>query len=353
MYQCFILILTTFASTTQLILCWGMTSDDLSTLPRRLSPPQNKFAHPELYKDALPETKFFILLSKLMTICGNRDGFGFKDLQHPTHKRLKKQLSAIINFLRFKEDMSSLIDQGIEERKELFAVMDEVTAQCASLEKDLKSAQKIHRSKLMEHEAAQKELKEMKADIAAQNCKQTSIRQETYTLKKNANELKDQIANLNISLRELQAEKHQLKKEVVDSLDVIKLEMDMAQQRLEQIKCEIDVKDKERKVTLVKAQNTMKAERDVRRLMHTMEEMEEKVQEYKMVVEDVDDAQRKLERAEGRVLERRKEMEGLEKEHEIDGKYDGLPGVLYYRFCWFLVYYFIISLILTTFNRQT
>ena len=305
----------------QLMLCWGMTSEsDLSTLPHRLSPNNTKFTHPELYKDALPEIKFFTLLSKLMTICGNSDGFGFKDLQHPTPKRLKKQLSAIINFLKFKEDMGCLIDQGTEEREELFAAMDEVTAQCASLEQDLESAQKIHQSKLLERDAALQECKEMEADIAAQNRKQASIRQETYILKKNANELKDQIANLNISLRELQAEERQLKKEVVDSPDVIKFELDNAQSQLDQVKSEINLKEQERKVLQIKLQNAMKAEGDVRRVMHLMEEMEGKVQEYEVVVEDVEDVQRRLDGAEGRVVERRKEMVGLEKKLEIVGK---------------------------------
>ena len=307
-----------------------MTSEsDLSTLPHRLSLNNNSnnnnntkllFTHPELYKDALPEIKFFTLLSKLMTICGNSDGFGFKDLQHPTPKRLKKQLSAIINFLKFKEDMGCLIDQGTEEREELFAAMDEVTAQCATLEQDLESAQKVHQTKLLERDAALQECKEMEADIAAQNRKQASIRQETYILKKNANELKDQIANLNISLRELQAEERQLKKEVVDSPDVIKLELDNAQSQLEQVKGEINLKENERKVLQIKLQNAMKGEGDVRRVMHLMEEMEGKVQEYEVVVEDVEDVQRRLDGAEGRVVERREEMVGLEKKLEIVGK---------------------------------
>ena len=49
-----------------------------------------------------------------MTICGNAD-FGFKDLQAPQSKRFKRQLSAVINFLKFKEDMQCLVEQGQEE----------------------------------------------------------------------------------------------------------------------------------------------------------------------------------------------------------------------------------------------
>ncbi len=87
----------------------------LSTLPQRvITTQQHSLSHPELYTDALPEIKFFCLLSKLMTICGNSD-FGFKDLQAPQSKRFKRQLSAVINFLKFKEDMQHLVEQGQEE----------------------------------------------------------------------------------------------------------------------------------------------------------------------------------------------------------------------------------------------
>lgn len=108
-----------------LMLCWGMGSEDsLAAIPARLTPPQNgnycstlllpQQHYNQLYAEALPEIKFFCLLSKLMTICGNPD-FGFKDLQAPTGKRLKRQLSAVINFLKFKEDMQCLVEQGQEE----------------------------------------------------------------------------------------------------------------------------------------------------------------------------------------------------------------------------------------------
>lgn len=87
----------------------------LSTLPNRIITIKNTtLTHPELYDDALPEIKFFCLLSKLMKICGNHD-FGFKDLQAPQSKRFKRQLSAVINFLKYKEDMQHLVDQGQEE----------------------------------------------------------------------------------------------------------------------------------------------------------------------------------------------------------------------------------------------
>ena len=161
------------------------------------------------------------------------------------------------------------------------------------------------------------QFQQMEADIAQQNRKQASIRQETYILKKSANELKDQIANLSISLRELQAEERQLSKEVVDSPDSIKFELATAQQTLEDVKQMIDKKEMERNLMQLKLQNAMTAEGGARRVMHTMEDMETKIQEYEVVVEDLDDAQRRLEGAERALDERTKEKEAQEKKLQI------------------------------------
>ncbi|KAL7434502.1 hypothetical protein ACHAXM_004094 [Skeletonema potamos] len=302
-----------------LILCWGMTNNDsLSTIPHRVigSSVIKNNNYPELYIDALPEIKFFILLTKLMTICGNTD-FGFKDLQLPQSKRFKLQLSAVINFLKFKEDMQHLVEQGQDEREELFAAMDEVTAQCATLEDELEKAKRLNQSKMLERDQAMAECKEMEADIAQQNRKQASIRQETYILKKSANELKDQIANLSISLRELQATERQLSKEIVDSPDRIKFDLETAHQRLETVKKLIETKEMERKLIQLKVQNAMTAEGDTRRVMHLMDEMETKIQEYEVVVEDLDDTQRRFESAERTLEERRKEKEVQEKKLQV------------------------------------
>lgn len=187
-------------------------NDSLSTIPHRVigSSVIKNNNYPELYIDALPEIKFFILLTKLMTICGNTD-FGFKDLQLPQYKRFKLQLSAVINFLKFKEDMQHLVEQGQDEvrrekgvvcllqvvcscycccnlllnvvavgsnkshaiyihifslsvctqREELFAAMDEVTAQCATLEDELEKAKRLNQSKMLERDQAMAECKEV------------------------------------------------------------------------------------------------------------------------------------------------------------------------------------------------
>ncbi|RFU28268.1 hypothetical protein B7463_g8075, partial [Scytalidium lignicola] len=67
------------------------------------------------YMDSIPaETRnlmgFYITLRKLLVECGITD-FSFQDLYKPTHDRLVKTFSYIINFVRFRESQTSVIDE--------------------------------------------------------------------------------------------------------------------------------------------------------------------------------------------------------------------------------------------------
>ncbi|KAF2121158.1 kinetochore protein nuf2 [Lophiotrema nucula] len=53
---------------------------------------------------------FFVILKKLLRECGIHD-FTFSDLYRPTHPRLVKIFSYLINFIRFRESQTSAIDE--------------------------------------------------------------------------------------------------------------------------------------------------------------------------------------------------------------------------------------------------
>ncbi|KAL3773512.1 hypothetical protein ACHAW5_000998 [Stephanodiscus triporus] len=263
-------------------------------------------SHPELYRDALPETMFFCLLSRQLRICGY-DDFGFRDLAMPQAKRLRRQLSALINFLKYREDMSHLEAQALDEREELFAALDEVTENHMTLKDRLDEARAFNRARVMEREEAEAECKEMEGEIAQQNKIQASIRQETYLLKKTANELQDQIANLSIAMRELKAEERRLSKELVGSPERIRADLAEAKRRLEGVRGDVSVTQDERASVQRRVEHASIAEEGVGRMASVMEGMDTAVREYEMAAEDLEDAQNAL-----RGMER--EREGMTEE---------------------------------------
>lgn len=91
----------------------------LTNTTREVVAPAMKAAAEDMYGDDsdrifTPDTRelmgFFITVRRLLLECGIKD-FTFSDLYKPTHPRLVKIFSYIINFIRFRESQTSVIDE--------------------------------------------------------------------------------------------------------------------------------------------------------------------------------------------------------------------------------------------------
>lgn len=76
---------------------------DAATRKEELNMPvftaHQNMAWPQLHEDSIPELAFWRALAKLMAVCGVND-FARDDLARPDSKRLRKQLSGLINFAK-------------------------------------------------------------------------------------------------------------------------------------------------------------------------------------------------------------------------------------------------------------
>lgn len=161
--------------------------------------------------------------------------------------------------------------------------------------------------------------RKMEADLAQQNKIQSSIRQETYQLKKSVNELKDRTANLSIALRELHAEERQLSKEVVDSPDRVRRDLAAAHEKLEEVKAAIAEKRSARAAEKKRTEHTVAAGEGVREAVAAMEAMEVRAREHEAATRDEEEARRRLEAAERDLKEKEEAREGLERQLEAAG----------------------------------
>jgi len=94
------------------------------------------------FGDALmpPDTRnlmgFFVSLRRLMLDCGVND-FNFMDLYKPTHDRLVKIFSYIINFVRFRESQTSVIDEHCNRAETAKARIEQLYAENQGMEAQL------------------------------------------------------------------------------------------------------------------------------------------------------------------------------------------------------------------------
>jgi kinetochore protein Nuf2 len=87
-----------------------------------------------------PDTRnlmgFFVSLRRLMLDCGVND-FNFMDLYKPTHDRLVKIFSYIINFVRFRESQTSVIDEHCNRAENAKARIEQLYSENQNMEAQL------------------------------------------------------------------------------------------------------------------------------------------------------------------------------------------------------------------------
>jgi kinetochore protein Nuf2 len=109
----------------------------------------------------------FIMLRRLLLECSITD-FALSDLYKPTYPRLQKILSYIINFVRFRESHTSIVDKHFEEAErtklhvqQLYADKENLEARLAQLQRESATVEKVNRAK----EAELAELKPRLLDL--------------------------------------------------------------------------------------------------------------------------------------------------------------------------------------------
>jgi kinetochore protein Nuf2 len=95
-----------------------------------------KLSYCQLHEDSIPELAFWRHISGLMEVCGISD-FTREDLTRPTTVRLKKQLSAIINFAKFREEQYQMYDEITTARDAQLARLSTIDGENAALQDQL------------------------------------------------------------------------------------------------------------------------------------------------------------------------------------------------------------------------
>ncbi|CAD6504758.1 BgTH12-00261 [Blumeria graminis f. sp. triticale] len=110
------------------------------------------------YLDIIPsETRnlmgFYVSLRKLLIECGITD-FSFQDLYKPTHDRLVKIFSYMINFVRFRESQTDVIDEHFNKAETTKIRIESLMNENQEMEMHLDDMKQNHRS--MEIQLAEK-----------------------------------------------------------------------------------------------------------------------------------------------------------------------------------------------------
>ena len=145
------------------------------------------------------------------------EGFGFNDISAPTSKRFRRQLSAAINFIKFREERLSLYAAMHDDRETLLNELADAEKERELLQQQLQQVKQSAEGRWKEANVIDEDCEDIEKEIAQQNKLQKSIRKASTNLKKEANLLKDQIATADLALQEVAAEERCIRREAAEA----------------------------------------------------------------------------------------------------------------------------------------
>ena len=279
-------------------------------------------SHSELHADApaLTELKFFLACKKFMRICGIPTDFGMSDLSAPTSKRFRKQLSAAINFIKFREEKLEVYAELQEQREEILNGLNEVQEEQMALRQTLDQAKDDAMKRWEQGQEVEQEVAELEKEISTQNKHQTSIRQESTQLKKQAKELKDKMDTTALELAKLESHERKLLPQIVQSPKEIQSKLLSLKQSLVDERKECDVAKRQAQTRISKLAQVGQGIHLIRKLHEELNRIEEeqgkldKAQQECQVIQDV------IDKNEAKAVELQEEYNVHERELQRTGK---------------------------------
>ena len=196
---------------------------------------RDALAFEELHEDSIPAIESFRQLVKLMHACGVYD-VSIWDYVRPTAERFKRNLSAIINFAKFREErminyteMASHSDALLEQKAQ---IEDENAALQARIDAIL-AEREAEEPAVEELEGACRELENA---INECNKQQAVIKYDAGEVKGQINAVRDQISSMQFEILNVQEESDSFRENIVKSPKRLRRELDEEQESLERRK---------------------------------------------------------------------------------------------------------------------
>ena len=194
-------------------LCTGITRDEMS---QPAFSGLKQLTYPELHEESIPQINFLRACQKMMEVCGIYD-FTMKDLMAPTAKRLRRHLSGILNFAKFREERFALLGELNGHRESVLTAYNASKKRKEELTKKLSHLQEQTRDEAAIIASIEVNCRNIENVISELNHKQAEMREEIADLKVDNGKLKDTLSARNVYLEELVHNKKKLQHQIVSS----------------------------------------------------------------------------------------------------------------------------------------
>ncbi|KAL7557836.1 hypothetical protein ACA910_009141 [Epithemia clementina (nom. ined.)] len=270
--------------------CTGQTEVDLQ-IPIKF--PENVGEDFKANHNGFGDVPLFRAVRRLMEIAGY-DHFSMRDLYAPETKRIKHQLSAIINMAKHREEQLRFYTELIEPRAELIAALEEVNDENKLLHGQLAEAQKSSEIKSSELQAIMDECSEMELEIARDNRTQATLRNEAAELKRQANDMEDELTAAKWTLEELEQQQENLRAQLVTSPDRLMRVAEELRLRVQLEKKENSTLEDKIQQCKVALRNLQKLDKDLHATTAMLGELHQSATKCMNIVNSIEDIEAKI-----------------------------------------------------------
>lgn len=262
----------------------GMSKEELYT-PKYAF--MDAIKYEELHDESIPVLHFIRSMNKLLVASGAMDGFTLRDLVRPEPARVRRNLSAIINFQKYKEERLGVYGMHTSKTEELLRVQAELQARNDELQRQLREERALRA-------AEQPAIDALRADLTALGKQRDELdeaigrnRAVTTEQKDTIMALRDAISSADAKMEGLRGEIAHKRSQIVASPARLRAEVENTARQLEEARTVLSAAQEEERTTKRRLEVVKKADKDVRKAITLLSELETELNKQKRVARDV------------------------------------------------------------------
>lgn len=178
----------------------------------------------ELHEQSIPRVSFVHSCQRLLNTCGVHD-FNMDDLTKPEKQRLRRNLSAVINFAKFRQEKEEGYMQLTQETDGLEEKLKTVQAENERLQTEVHEATRKRQQEAPEEERLNAENKKREEVVRKLWNEQTALQEECHALKSRCKEITDEHREAEFKLLEAKEAEAELSAQIVDDPKKLRAEL--------------------------------------------------------------------------------------------------------------------------------
>ncbi|KAJ3016259.1 kinetochore-associated Ndc80 complex subunit nuf2 [Thoreauomyces humboldtii] len=227
--------------------------------------------YPELHQDSISLMAYYRQLRKLMVEVGVAD-FNMRDILRPEPPRVRRCLSAVINFAKFREERLGVYETCTAKGEETVARRQVLDVENRDLSEKVNSLRLKRAEQEPEIQALRNTNSALTADLRELQKQQAALTSGVDSLKREKNDLSESLSKTQMTILDLKQNCVRLKSRIVQSPEKLKASISDMNSNLQSDKATVASTEKRARELQVKIDMMSAVEQDITSCLKLMEE---------------------------------------------------------------------------------